>query len=417
MININKYLGWLLLLLCMFPWSSPLPMASDTQPLAFFLALIYFIINVRELNIYLLPAVFMLIGALFSFLISDFNDGLRGMFGYISMLVVSSALLHHFKTHGMPKYKFYQGVIVTWGVVGLIQFWFPSIVSFLSSRDGIYALSGGRGVNSFAPEPTFYGMFLVIVLFTVYVQASKNKHFATPKQISLLYIIILGQILFLSRSSLVILFLIISLVLYGLIFKPFFAVSFIAILVWSIIISAMFFSYDFTDDLAISFRLFKLFIELKNAGISDILLIDGSVSDRVVQIISSHYIAISNWLVPQGFSTWAKQADALPPFIEGSYNSIGGLNRVLSFSGSLLYEAGFFALPFLVVFIYLIALTTPGRGLRKVSFKVIISTIFILQTIPLGLSSISFVFAILVSNIKNDITRQKNFYQHTALSN
>lgn len=373
-------------------------MASDTQPLAFIFAVIYTIINVRSVNSYLIPAIIMLAGAILSFLLSGLEDGLRGLFGYLSIVIVTSALVHHFKYHGMPSYDFYRKVLILWGVVGMLQFWFPTIVSFLSSRDGIYALSGGRGVNSFAPEPTFYGIFLTLVAFAIFIQA-QIKNFANSKQSTILYIIIFVQILLLSRSALILLLLLVALVLYCILMKPIFFVGLVSLFALPIVY--LFSTLFDVGNIASSFRLLKLFVELKNVDIVDILSIDGSVSDRAVQIIGSHYIAIiHNWLLPGGFGSWAQQVNSLPSFLVGSYNSIEGLNRVLSFSGSLMYEVGIFSLPFLFAFIYLIVKASPGKGFRSVFIKAMVAIMFFLQATPLALPTMAFIFAILVSNMR-----------------
>jgi hypothetical protein len=384
----------------MFPWSSPIPMFSDTQPLAFVFAVIYLIANVKSISIFLIPAFIMLIGAIFSFIVSGFSDGIRGIFGYLSIIIVSSAILHHFKYHGMPSYNFYRMVIILWGIVGISQFWFPSIVSFLSSRDGIYALTGGRGVQSFAPEPTFYAIFLLLVAFAIFIQ-SKNENFANSRQIKVLYLFIFIQIILLSKSSLVLLMLIGSLALYFIIIKPVFLFCLIflfaapSIYLFTIVFDA------YGDGMIESFRLLRILVQLKNVDIADILSIDGSVSDRAVQIIGSHYLAvIDNLLLPKGFSSWSLQVDSLPSFLIGSFNSIEGLNRILSFSGSLLYEVGIFSIPFLFVFVYLIVKASPGNGFRSVFIKVMIAVGFFLQAIPVGLPTIAFVFAILIFEVR-----------------
>lgn len=398
--KINNKIGYLIVLLCLFPWSSPFPIASDTQPLAFILALFYFVFNIRGFSVYLYVVVFMLIGAIFGFVISEWNDGVRGIYGYISMFVLSSSVLHYFKHYGLPRYEFYRTIISIWGIVGVIQFWDPSIISFMSSRDGIYALSGGRGVNSFAPEPTFYAMFLVLIGLVIVVQASNYKDFATPRQIKNLLIFMFIQILFLSKSSLVLVFLIVALVLFGVIMRPIYSLLF-AVLFVPIVYLLSFVLADSVDDIGSSFRLGKLFVELSNVHIVDILLIDGSISDRVVQIIASHYNSLSNWLLPHGFSAWVLQANSLPSIIDGSYNSIQGLNRVLSLSGSLFFEVGFFALPFIVTMIYLIVNVTPGKGFRMSVVKTLVVISFLVQTIPLGLPTLAFVFSILIATFNS----------------
>ena len=398
--KINKKIGYLTVLLCLFPWSSPFPIASDTQPLAFLLALIYLVFNVRKISIHLYVILFMLIGAIFGFIISDWADGLRGVYGYISMLVVSSSILHYFKHYGLPKYEFYKIIISIWGIVGVIQFWNPSIISFLSSRDGIYALSGGRGVNSFAPEPTFYAMFLILIGLVIIIHASNYKNFATPLQIKYLMIFIFAQIFLLSKSSLVLVFLIFSLLVFSVIMRPIYTILFVILSAPIVYILSSVLA-DSVVDAGSSFRLIKLLVSLTDVHIEDILLIDGSISDRVVQIITSHYNSLTNWLLPHGFSAWQLQANSLPPIIDGSYNSIEGLSRVLSLSGSLFFEVGFFALPFLGTMIYLIVKLTPGRGFRMSIVKTLVVISFLVQTIPLGLPTLAFLFSILLATFKS----------------
>lgn len=391
-----------MLLACLFPWSSPLPIASDAQPLAFLLALIYLIINVRTFNCYLFSAVIMLVGAFLGFLSSTWGDGLRGLFGYISVILIPSALLHYFKRYGLPKYELYRGVLIVWGIVGLIQFRFPSLIQFLSSRDGVYALSGGRGVHSFAPEPTFYAMFLIFISLAIFIQSSNNESFGTVRQINTLFIFIFFQILFLSQSSLVLLFLITSAFIYSLVRMPFHTLAIIVVIATVFFSSIDFSLYDFEYDDIRLLRLLWDFNDLSSFNIAEILSIDGSISDRAVQIIGSHYISASNWFLPHGFSEWSVSKEKLPYFISDAASSIEGLNRVLSFSGSMLFEVGIFSIPFLMMIFYLIMVTTPGRGLRIKIIKISILITFCTQAFPLGLATIGLILAILISTINKN---------------
>ncbi|MDC7700864.1 hypothetical protein [Vogesella indigofera] len=388
----------MLLIACMFPWSSPAPTASDTQPIALVLAAVYSILYVRSTSRYLWPMVIMLFGGFATLLYSPNMEGIRGITGYISILFIPLALIHYFKTYGIPSRKFYLCILFIWGAIAIIQFWDPSIIKFLSPRTREFSLTGGRGVTSFAPEPTFYGLWLLIIATAYTVQHNTIKIKLSRPDYAV-YTLIAFQLLFLSRSTLVILLVAAVVLAYLLLFRPFLLLAGTGMT--TILLSDFFLSaFGTNSEIAIEkFRIFYILSAASSVEFSDILSIDGSVSDRVVQILNSHIQSFNNHLMPNGYGTWRESAENLPEFLAGTYHSIDSLNRVLSLSGSVLYEVGIFSIPFIFFMIYLMTKSLPGMGNRSLLLKIFFTSVFLIQAIPLALPTISFFISAMLCSI------------------
>lgn len=401
MFSLKKSLGTVLLISCAFPWSSPYPITSDTQPVAFTIAIIYCIFFIKSINKNSIYIYFLLYGAIIAFTINPGNEAARGIFGYLSIAAIPTALVDHYDKYGPPSYRFYRNTLIIWTIIGLAQFSNPEIVSFLSSRDGVFALTGGRGTMSFAPEPTFYGIWLTLILLSITTQ-QKHEKFLTKNQSLFLIALIIAQITLISKSSLIILIFLISSIIYLILYHPI-KIAFTLSLIGAIgtYSSTTIGSLD-NSNLIESSRFLYLISAFSSATLSDLLLLDGSISDRAVQIITSHYSAVSNFLMPHGFGVWSEEANSIPHFLNSPYNSIAGLNRILSLSGSILYETGFFSVAFLFFFFKKSSEKINGSGFRANLIKWSFLIMFFTQAIPLALPTLSFFFSMLfLPNSKN----------------
>ena len=162
-----------------------------------------------------------------------------------------------------------------------------------------------RGVTSLAPEPTFYAiicLFLILILLML-----KFKHYKV-------YIgILLFEIIFLSKSTMIILFLImVPIVVFAfrtpstrdLVKKLFKYILYVVLCFVAVYLLLNLFLSLNNSFLHINNRftivLTKLLSILHNFSFESVLNIDGSVRDRGLAIINSYSGSLDGYLLPQG---------------------------------------------------------------------------------------------------------------------
>ena len=394
-LSLHHLLGMVLLICSLFPWTSPVPITSDTQPLALAIGLLYALLFLRSIPVSYWPFVIACAVAWLIYISDPGMSSLRGFVGYLSLLIIPLALRKYFITYGPPGFKFLISIMVIWGIIGVIQFWVPEIVSFLSSREGIFGLTGGRGSMSFAPEPTFYGLWLLLFSLSILMISSLPGRLS-KKQVTILLSFALIQLILVSRSTLVLVILTMSAVAYLVIYFRIFLVAFLILIgIGGLGLYYISGSDIDSEKLAENFRLLRLLISVLNVvDINNILAIDGSISDRFVQIFASHYFFIVDYMFPHGFYSWSEASSSLPPMLKGAYHSMDGLDRVLSFTGSALYEIGIFAVPLLLSIFFVVIRALPGSGFRATIYKGFVLIILFVQAFPLALPTVSYLIAV-----------------------
>lgn len=162
-----------------------------------------------------------------------------------------------------------------------------------------------RGVTSLAPEPTFYAiicLFLILILLIL-----KFKHYKV-------YIgILLFEIIFLSKSTMIILFLIlVPIVVFAFrapssrdLVKKLFKYILYVVLCFVVVylLLNLFLSLNnsfFHINNRFTIVLTKLLSILHNFSFQSVLNIDGSVRDRVLAITNSYSDSFDGYLLPQG---------------------------------------------------------------------------------------------------------------------
>ena len=146
--------------------------------------------------------------AILVFLFSDFNSyAIRRIANYASLLFIPLATFYVLKfNHGFNQ-LILKTTIIIWFSVGFIQAYFkPDFLSFLLPNP--ITLSD-RGVYSLAAEPTFYAIVCLFLFFFV-------MHFFKVKDQKIYGFLLLIQIAFFAKSSMVVLFLFFALIVYAL---------------------------------------------------------------------------------------------------------------------------------------------------------------------------------------------------------
>jgi len=382
-IILRNALFGLILISALFPWSPPILKFTDLQPTPMIFSILYFIIFVRKISfvcIWPISAFLAAISLMFFFGI-DINS-LRGVYPYLLFTIVIIVTVDYLNFSG-NKLSFWIICACTfaWFCVSVIQFNNPEFAHSLISRASITSLSQGRGVSSLAPEPTFYGiqmLVLSILVFLLYLMRSIRS-----QDFYLLLAVIFAQILLFSKSALVIVMLLTAIFLYCIVFK------FKYILVVPLVVGVI--GYLEIGRLGV----FLNRIDFYDFKISNFTA-DKSFSDRISQIFYSYYTRATDFFIPHGFNSWQFINVNIFDSILGS-NSIATNPRVLSLTGSILYELGILGVP---LFIFILAFPYFSLRQQPTNLRFGITVLIFLLTlnaIPLALPGIAIVYALFIT--------------------
>jgi hypothetical protein len=356
---------YLTLSVCFFPFISFNIIDGDTQIYSYILCLMLFLLNLKnsfKFSVLFIP----ILGCFLSFLISEnslVTDYVRSFIIYSSPLiyitasfVIFSVLLKekrnmlHFNEFFL---KFLFLITILFGFVGVIQaFYDRDLFSILlTSRT-----SSERGVTSLTPEPSMYGLTLLLLGFLVFL----TKYPSKLKKITTLLIIL--QIIFLSQSTLVILTLMLILTTYLLLFnKKFFLLSFF--LLFPMIVFILVSLAQIDENL----RIINLLLKITDSPY-DILYSDGSLSERFYHV----FLSFGSYGFPRGITSFyseiLKAQNIYDSFWWGEPT-----NKIMSGVGGAFWETGIFCLP--IIFF-------PLLNERK-SFSVLITKKRIFITVSL----------------------------------
>ena len=341
---ITRFFIYLLIIFSLFPYIQILPLGTDSQPNALFIATLLFPFCCKwKMNKYLVFILLIAIFSTFALILSPITlRGIKSVLNYFTLFFVSYVTFYALKKiKGIP-FSLFKNCVYCWFIVGTIQLLiYPSFLSFLIPRGNSEALiKSGRGIVCLAPEPTFYALMCLFFALIAYL------NFRNEKGIKTIYYLIFIQLFIYSRSSLVIFIIFGILGVYFLlkiltkktyIFK---AIGIIALL--SIIITPIYLHYA---DVLNKFRIGKLLnILIEKPEL--FIVLDGSVNERFVHVFFPIYGFITNFGLPHGYGVF-------PEFLNGcmkepSFQHLFSdyvLNRpvdpyIMSGWGSILFELG-----------------------------------------------------------------------------
>ena len=336
--SLNKSAGYLFIFFSLLPWVNFGLNYRDSQPWALLFGSIFLLTSFKntfyqkDIFIFLLPLIAMLVWLLFSRNILDFV-ALRALLNYSTISICLFAFLIFFRKYEFPMGLFI-GINITYLVVGVIQLYIPDIVSSIVISRGLG--DSGRGVTSLAPEPTFFGIFLFFISFIFLVQSE----FKPSYKISILIFLNIIAIILLSKSSTVLLFVLLSI---PVILATRLRLITLILIILSLTVMA-FILYYFLEDT----RIMILYELLREQGIARLIFIDASVNDRVASIIYPiHGFYLNNFL-PSGFHSFTETHSYVNDYYLGFFNYGSGSTSILSYLGAFLYELGFMGLFFLI---------------------------------------------------------------------
>lgn len=370
----------LLLLSALFPWSPPIINVTDLQPLPLIFGALYCTIYVRGIKPIELVSVIVAFFALLLGASESLNfNALRGIYPYVLFAMLTIATHNYFNSDQKISIWIIYVAITTWYLVGIAQLSFPDFGHKFLSRNAVTSLSMGRGVSSLAPEPTFYAIHCLLVSIFLYVCWVLSR--LRTDDFFLMQVILWTQLLLLSRSTLVIILIMISVTVYCIFFRR--------NMIFGIVLSILFIKFLSPGRLGSVFN--NLLYTIQS---------DHSVSDRIAHIFYSHYYAVKGYLVPNGFNSWQSVDSNF--FSWPNYNSISEIPRILSLSGSALFELGLFGVPLVIFMLVVPAYSLKRIGFGAVCLSSVLALLMIINAVPLALPMIAIIYGSLMTLQKKD---------------
>jgi hypothetical protein len=298
---------------------------------------------------------------------------------YTGFSISFVAFLYYLRENVFPV-KIFIIINLLYVFVGIAQTLIdPAIVSsIVASRDQTFSSAPflARGVPGLTPEPTFFGIFLYFISF-IYLTF---YDFKPPNKIKYLLIINLLTIILLTRSTMILLFLILTIpfLLHRMKFSFIIWGSAFAILS---MVAAIFF-FPETRFL----KLANLIIE--NPAILELVILDESINDRISHVLFPLQGAFLNDFMPVGFHKWPETFAYLTDYWDGIFwYGTGG--SIMSFFGLYVYEFGFIGLIIMGFIFIKIQDGSIARLLETSLLFILLNT-----SIPPSFPLLAFLFAI-----------------------
>ena len=351
-IKTNNLLYHLLIVFCFFPFLNILRLPIDSQPNALVLSFLILFINYRTI-IYHLPTnlLYLIIIFLVATIVLFFSNytfvTFTSYISYLSLCFIPLAVYISLKKINGLSFDFFKKVILIWGLVGLIQrIYNPEFLKFLQYRGNGSAMMG-RGVNSLAPEPTYYGtvIALFIVIFVI-------NNFFEKKNI-IWFILLLFQLFIFSISSTIIAVFFITSCIY--VFVNLFRINFknkffyITFFISALLIIIFKNNFDFIS----STRIYKIINIIYSRP--ELIMLDQSINERFNHAFFPIVSLYDNIMIPYGFGNFKNYISDKIYIKEYSLFfiniNLANYNKIMSGYGAAFFELGGFGL-LIPIFLY-----------------------------------------------------------------
>lgn len=293
--------------------------SSDIQPYCMIFAILIIarlsikeklLINIKLWNLYMWICVAMGVATIFTIIDGTFSGVLRYIATYVSLIAISYCSYYFCKRNNGIKEKYIKIIINAYLVVGIIQYFVNR--TFLYSFVSNARTTSNRGVISLASEPSFYGYVCIFLLILV-LDFKENKKFYS--------INLLIQILFLAKSSVTFLYLVIFFAVWGIYILKNVNKKYLFIFLGAFIGLAGVCYYFFNSESNSSQRIVYMLKAVMNRDFK-LLLNDTSISIRLGDIRLCLEGFIDRLGIPKGFAT----------------------KKISSGFGSILYTMGWFGI-------------------------------------------------------------------------
>lgn len=385
-----KVLIYIFLFFCFFPYFQFIDLQTDSQPYALlFSILLYPILFEKRMKIDFVLLLFCFILSVGVLFFRNVDLGaIKSLINYLSLFSISYISYRCLnKTDGL-SFDFYRKVVFIWFAVGFIQlFIMPSFLSaFIPRGDNALLLKTGRGVVGLAPEPTFYGIVSVFLMYIGYLNFEKEK------RLKPIILLLLVQLLVLSRSSMVIFILIISFSILGgymLLKDRKHAVRNITLLISAsvVIVGVIYVIINHMKGLRISTL---LEIAVDNPAL--FVTADESVNERFIHFFFPLLGFIQNFGFPRGYNEFNNFMKEI--YYSGSCDDLliyyrDNYNKIMSGFGAVFFELG--VIGFIPIYVFTKHIRTISRSNPKLLFFSIAYLLILFNAISFNNALIGFI--------------------------
>jgi hypothetical protein len=381
---------WLFLFFCFFPFLNLLRLPTDSQPNALILASIIILMNhkliIEHFPGKLLIFLFLALISIFPIIYSKLGfDTIISLISYLSLIIVPLAVLISLIKLGGLSYQFFLIVVLTWFLVAVVQrFLYPDFLSFLLTRNVGNGFMG-RGVNSLAPEPTYYGSIIVLLAITYYINFPNH-----PNKLLVISSLLI-QLFILSISSTIFAVLFFSFFVYTMIKFFKFQIGFKPLITFLLILLIFFIVYQVFYETISETRIYKIInIVISNP---DIILLDESINERVNHAFFPLVSIFENYGLPMGYGNFQdyiiqKTSDPKYQLFFEKINFVH-YKKIMSGYGAVFFELGIFGI---IIPIYLYKIFKKNLNKSIFLFIFIALNFLLFTSISLNNPLILFVF-------------------------
>ena len=417
LLSLTKNVARLFFIFALFPFVSFGTNGMDSQPHYIFLAFLAFILfafNGLVFRKALLLQFFVFFGLIFIlmvilltlFLTTTNFDFLfiRAIASYSAFFITLIASIIYFERFGIPVKTIVIANII-YIFAALIQWFFGGLVlDFLVISNTSTDPSMKAGAISLTPEHTMFGIVLYFfswIHFVIY-------DYKPPKLVALLIIINILSIFFLAKSSMVVVFLVVSAFVF-LIRNIKQKVNLKLILIPVILVPIVLYVYILILPTSRFHNLFHIGSQAAGGGLfdqlSELIFIDGSINDRLLNVIFPYYGFVFNYGMPGGLHSFYDMSIILVEYFDGYFWAGLGSNKILSFIGAFIYELGVIG----IISILYIYWFVKDNNNPNSFFELILLFIVLNSAIAVAFSLVPILIAIMYYKKSNPPSRSQNY--------
>ena len=340
----NKFFGCVFFIFALFPYVSFGINTWDTQPFFIIFGIIAGLIFISTGPVFYKSAYLMIITMLIlltlAFKANSFDFiFFRGVSSYLAFFATLIVSIIFFQRNGVPiKLIVFSNIIYI--LVAIIQ-WLSGamkneVFNFLVLSNGFSNIR--RGVIGLTPEPTIFAIlmfFLTWFYLVIYDYKPTNR-------IKVLIALNLMTILFLAKSTMVYVFLIVAFLFYlaSNVRKKHFFILCLGVFVL-IIVSFNLLMMIFPESRFVN--LSTIIASLDGNILERIVLMinfDASINDRVLNAVFPYFGLVTNYGLPGGLHSFNNVSKELVVLTDGYFWAGLGSNKILSFVGAFIFELG-----------------------------------------------------------------------------
>ena len=389
--TVKKFTINVCIFIMFFSWSSMRLNSFDSQvwPL---IAAIIIILCVGKIQFPIvnreLALILFLLGLVWSVMVSQGKVFyiFRSLFGYITFFMVFIAIYEVYTRKITDIYKVAFSANIVWLSGACIQIFNPNFITYFGNP----RLAENRGLTSFAPEPTFFGLQLIFItiVLSYFVNQTNRK-----KIICISMANVLG-IFFLAKSAMAVLYVIVGgIIVFGFISMTSWK-AFVRILIFMTIFS-VFVAMVINSGALDGYRLLSLINKIVEIGPIKIITFDASINERVQHIVYAIIGSYQNFFLPNGLDTFSSEWNSSSATLTEIFWYGKPDNKIMSWLGDWVYSFGLFGF---LSFIYLIDLFKFGKHKNNARLLFLITLLF--SAIPIAHPLIPLILSLELAYIK-----------------